>query len=166
MWCSFSTAANSRFGLSLAAGYATSDSTPLRIGLQKSWSVQWRKHCPWKVGGYWELSTLNLHHPRENVNISAASGIIRAQKQGSLSSHPVYPFFDIGIGFAKLSHRDFLERKLGTRGQFEDRIGFGLLFGTQKQFECAYRWIHFSNGYLAQSNHGLNLHILSLGYWF
>lgn len=142
--------AYSMLGGSFATGYGAANIVPLRFGLLKQWDASF---C-----GYWEGSFYHMRGRREELNAYAIAGVFRFIK------NRVY--FDLGIGGSYLSKKKIGGRKLGMHFQFEDRAGIGVLLGDKKQFEMGYRALHFSNGYLAKYNHGINLHLLVLTYWF
>lgn len=164
----YSTIVFAQTGVSVAAGVGTKNVKPLRISLQRSWD-----HCcvtsnQRKVDGYWELSFSNIigtkdfgYYTNKHLQATSASAVLRITQFLSL---PV--FVDVGIGLAYLSRREISTRDLGSNVIFEERLGLGLLLGAKQNLECSYRLVHYSNGYLARINNGLNLHLFILGYWF
>ena len=160
------------WGTSMGSGYGAADLVPLRIGLQKTWCGKWGRGRAWRVGGYWDLSAFHMTGQQgeeissnKQLNGISYSGVFRWKKNDVIFGQ-LKPFIDIGIGITYLSEREVGGRKLGMNSQFEDRAGIGILFGQHDQFELGYRFVHYSNAYIGQDNHGINLHMLILGYWF
>ena len=158
--------------ISVGTGYGVSDIVPIRVGIIQSWDKVWRETCDWPLSGYWELS--GYHMPgkagsepgsHRKLNAIAAAGSLRLQ-----SAHPwnetIWPFIDLVFGLSYLTEKEIGGRQLGSHVLFEDRLGFGARFGSLQQFELGYRAIHFSNAYLANPNHGINLHMIIFSYWF
>lgn len=158
----------SKQAVSIAYGMGTKHSKVYRLNLQHEWcspSITPNNHV---FNGYWELAAAHLHTSQQfaiptnhSLNIVSASGVVRFKSKLLL---PLY--LDLGIGLAYMSNQNYAMRQLGSNILFEDRIGFGILFGKQQQFEFGYRALHYSNAYFAQVNGGLNMQMLVLGYWF
>lgn len=159
-------------GVSVASGHGVSDIVPIRIGIQKSFGYPWahRTRCP--IGGYFEASAYALngkkgrYNPNSNKSAQALAlaAVLRFQNQYEILA--VYPYLDLGLGASWFSKKEIGGRELGIHFEFEDRLGLGFRFGKNQQFDFCYRAVHFSNAYLGQQNHGINLHLLVLGYWF
>ncbi|HSX20436.1 MAG TPA: acyloxyacyl hydrolase [Gammaproteobacteria bacterium] len=167
MLCYVNTAYATRSGVSIGAGQGTKHVRGYRFGMTRSWANDGVTPNKRKLTGYWELGFTQIHNPVEydfptNNNLEATSGsmVLRIPVKCLLQF-----YFDAGIGVAYLTNEEISTRDLGTRWLFEDRLGVGILFGPRYQYELGYRLIHFSNGYLAQVNQGINLHMVMLGYW-
>jgi lipid A 3-O-deacylase len=158
-------------GISIGSGYGAAHIVPVRLGLQKDFGKQWAADSQWPIGGYWEASfytmngqrgpNLNSHKQLEAVALAGAFRFQRAEKIVI-----GWPYLELGLGLSWLSRKEIGGRNLGIHFQFEDRIGVGVRFGDKQQYDVSYRAIHFSNAYIGPSNHGINLHLLVLGYWF
>lgn len=178
-------------GASIAGGYGVADISPIRMGVQSSWQQQWLTDWQWPLSGYWEASLYHMPgtagvEPDSNSKISAiafapvfrfskarASTVNLASSTSSTNSansannaENVQPYLELAIGVAQMNKREIGGRDLGIHFQFEDRFGIGCRFGQSQQFELGYKAIHFSNAYLGPKNHGINLHLFVLGYWF
>lgn len=160
-----------KYGVSLSSGHGSAEITPIRIGIQKYWKQEWLRSCPWSFRGYWEASLyyMNGRHgsmeaSNSNLQALALAGVLRYESNAPILH--LWPFFDVGIGASYLSKSSIGDRRLGIHYQFEDRLGVGVRFGHNKQYELGYRFIHFSNAFMAWYNHGINLHTIVLGYWF
>ena len=165
---SYATVALATGGVSVGYGSGTKDVKGYRIGFQKSWANDGVTPNKRRLTGYWELAFTQMHNPitysfPTNNNTDATSGSIVLRVPFRIG---MQMYLDIGIGVAYLSNQYISTRNLGTKWLFEDRLGAGVLLGPRQQFEVGYRLVHFSNGYLAQKNQGINLHLVILGYWF
>ncbi len=159
-------------GISMASGYGVAHSIPFRIGAQQEFSKHWCTDSSWLIGGYWEGSFYNLSAHNRNlssfshkhVNIGALAAVARLERKQRVQWG--WPYLEIGFGASLITHKEFGGRKLGTHFQFEDRIGVGIRFGENREYDVGYKAIHFSNAYIGSYNHGINLHVLMIGYWF
>lgn len=162
---------HAEIGLSAASGYGVAHSIPLRIGVQKSFGKNWRMDSDWPIGGYGEASLYHLsgekglkaksHH---HLTVSAVAAVVRLERKEKIKWG--WPYLEIGFGLSLLNQKEFGARELGTHFQFEDRLGVGLRFGENREYDLSYKAIHFSNAYIGSYNHGINLHLISFGYWF
>jgi len=159
------------WGASIGSGHGVSNIVPIRLGVQRNFDCKWPLRCDWMLTGYFEASYYYLHGDRDKrvnsndrLSIVAVAPVLRFQREIPVLS--TLPYIDIGIGASWVSKKEIGGRELGIHFQFEDRLGFGFRFGPEKQFDFSYRVIHFSNAFLGQKNHGINLHFLMLGYWF
>jgi lipid A 3-O-deacylase len=164
--------ANAETGLSIASGYGVANIVPLRIAVQKSWQQEWRKDHTWSIKGFWELTVYHLSGkkgalPNSNRKLDAIAfaPVFRLSKQTPLA-YNTYPYVEFAIGIAQLSKREIGGRWQGIKFAFEDRLGVGLRFGNDQQYDLNYRAVHFSNAYMGNYNHGINLHMLTFGIWF
>lgn len=163
-----SNCAHARNGVSIGYGQGTKQVNALRMNLQRAWDNNNVTPNKRRIHGYWELGFTQIHNPiqysfptNNNLEATSFSGVLRIPVRliGQW-------YFDVGIGVAYITNEKISTRDLGSRWLFEDRLGAGILLGQYKQFEIGYRLAHFSNGYLAQTNQSINLHLIMLGYWF
>lgn len=157
-----------RNGVSVGYGRGTKEVQAYRLNAMRSWTNDHLTPNKRRISGYWELGLTQIHNPVEywfptNNNLEATSGsaVLRIPFKCGLEWYA-----DIGIGIAYLTNEEISTRDLGTRWLFEDRLGLGILLGQRRQYEIGYRFVHFSNAYLAPVNQSLNLHLIMLGYWF
>jgi lipid A 3-O-deacylase len=155
-------------GIGGAIGDGTQEIDAWRINLQRTWSDRVLTTNKRQLYGYTELAFTKLKCNREysyptNNHLQAYSLSIALR---FLTRIVVPVFFDIGIGPAYMSQQQIGSRNLGQNWLFEDRAGIGIVLGKKQKLELGYRFIHYSNAYLAQKNNGLNLHLFSFGYWF
>ncbi|MEE8342692.1 MAG: acyloxyacyl hydrolase, partial [Gammaproteobacteria bacterium] len=81
------------------------------------------------------------------------------------------PFLEVGTGVSIFSNRRLANkganpRFFGTRFQFMTHAGAGMRFGDQQQFEIKIRKYHYSNANVDRRNQGMDLYLLTYGYWF
>lgn len=158
---SFSYAA---YGASLGFGGGSQDVDTYRINLQKTWDGVCNTAVGNRFGGFWEVAFTKLSTNRvpthTNDQIFSGSAVVRLKQNIWL---PVY--LDLGFGLAYAEHQEIGSRDLGSNALFEERLGLGVLLGKKQQFEIGYRFVHYSNAYLAAINQGLNLHMIIVGFW-
>jgi lipid A 3-O-deacylase len=166
--CSYSNLAQAKIGSSFAFGSGTKQVQAYRLGMQKDWTTSGFGKKPKKFQGYWELaftkinSALTFSCPsNSHVQVVSAAAVLRIPFK--MYAHW---YVDIGIGAAQFSQQEIATRELGSKLLFEDRAGIGILLGRQQQIEVGYRFLHYSNAYLAQKNQSINLHLVLLGFWF
>lgn len=147
-----------RSAVSISYGSGTQKLKAYRLAYIDGWRFKSKNNR--FFDGYWELALTRFHKQEDMSSINVA-GVVR------LKFKLLLPWYtDIGFGIVRLTKDQFASRDLGSKLLFEERIGLGILLGREKSLEIGYRLMHFSNGYLANSNHGLNLHLAVIGYWF
>lgn len=158
-------------GISLGSGYGTAKIVPIRIGVQKTFDRHWQTESNWPIGGYWEGSVYQLQgrkgsdrQSHKSLTALAIAGAFQFERKTPFSIG--WPYIELGIGLSWLSKKEIGGRELGIHFQFEDKIGIGIRFGEKREYDLSYKAIHFSNAYIGSVNHGINLQILTLGYWF
>lgn len=163
--------ADTRMGTSIASGYGAAQIVPLRLGFQKEFEKEWRSKSTWPITGYWEGSLYTMHgkkgllpNSHKQLNASALAAVIRFNR--ACCTVVGWPYVELGIGLSLLTKKEIGGRNLGMHFQFEDRFGIGVRFGENREYDIGYKAVHFSNAYLGSVNHGINLHLLSIGYWF
>jgi lipid A 3-O-deacylase len=159
------------YGVSVSSGYGAANIVPLRVGFQKNFDKRWCPEAKWPVSGYWEGSLYAMKGERgespdsnRRLNAVALAGVFRFER--AKESMVGWPYIELGVGFSWLSRREIGGRNLGMRFQFEDRFGVGICFGKNGEYDLGYKAVHFSNAYMGSDNHGINLHLITLGYWF
>ena len=156
---------------SIASGYGAAHIVPIRIGLQHQFDKSWSENKAWPIRSYCEGSVYYMKgqkgpqlNSNKRLNAAALAGVLRFER--AMSYKEIWPYIELGVGLSWLSKKEIGNRDLGLHFQFEDRIGIGMRFGENRQFDFGYKIVHFSNAYIGPSNHGINLHLLALSYWF
>ena len=167
-WCLKSQAT---VGVSIGTGYGVASIIPIRLSFQKMLDTRWEPCNTWPIASYIEGSFYSMHgrkgvepNSHRYLKAVALAGFLRFERPEALCN--VYPYIELGIGASWLSQKEIGGRDLGFHYQFEDRLGIGLRFGPCLEYEIGYKAVHFSNAYLGPRNHGINLHMLVLNYWF
>ncbi len=158
-------------GISIASGHGDCSIIPIRVGLQRDFGHKLRPESTFPLGGYWEGSLYYMHgkaakNPGSHKSLfaAAAAGVLRFEKREKTCLG--WPYLDAGIGLSLLSRKEIGGKQLGINFQFEDRVGLGIRFGENRQYDLGYRLVHFSNASIAKHNSGINLHLLVFSYWF
>jgi lipid A 3-O-deacylase len=158
-------------GTSISYGSGVTGLKAFRVSIQKTWDKTWDIKHSWKLQGYWKLSTYHMQRSTQNdeynnkLTILALTPVFRFYKPTQVLQHQNI-YIEFAIGAAQFNKRSISTRELGTNFQFEDRLGFGMQFGKRKQYDIEYRVLHFSNAYIGNKNHGINLQMLYFNYWF
>jgi hypothetical protein len=98
----------------------------------------------------------------DNLWVFAIAPVIRYH---FLPQATVDPFIDISSGPGYLSTIYYENRNLGLHFTFQDMVGIGTTFGTERNFAAEIRIIHYSNAGISDHNRGLTVPlILSLTY--
>lgn len=167
---SYSVAAASEYGVSISSGSGSADITAFRLGVLKYWKKTWLKENTWSFRGYWEASAYHMKGDRgplpgsnNSLQAVALAGVVRYERNSPIGG--LWPYIDLGVGGSYVSKTEIGGRRLGIHFQFEDRAGIGVRFGERKEFEVGYRFVHFSNAFMAWYNHGINIHTLVFNYW-
>lgn len=140
-----------------------------RIGAQWDWNKRWLETGGWHLGGYWDLQLGYWDNSSNNKTNSdlwelAFTPVFRVQQN---QPSAVSPYVELGIGVHLLSETSVsAQRDLSTAFQFGSHAGVGARFGPKNAFDLSYRYQHLSNAGIKEPNHGINFHILRLGYRF
>jgi hypothetical protein len=154
-------ASHAMSGAGVDVGYGVESAIGTRINARWNWDKRWSIGDKWIATGYWEAS---LGYTQSNDSGHPNVWDVGFKPVFRLRSGVSRYFFDAGIGAHYLSNDKFSSRELGSKLLFGDLFGFGKNFGEQDRYELGYRFLHFSNADLAEPNHGINLHLISLGY--
>jgi lipid A 3-O-deacylase len=149
-------------GAGIEAGYGVESTDNLRVGLRWDWDKYWSVSTQWNASGFWEASLGYLRSDGAGKTNNWDVGLMPVFRLRSGISRF---FLEGGVG-AHLLSNDYINnsRELGSKLLFGDLLGFGWSFGDKDRYELGYRFLHFSNAYLAEPNEGANLHLLRLGY--
>ncbi len=98
--------------------------------------------------------------PDLNGNAVVAITPVIRKSLGRVLSMPVELEFGIGVGL--LENRHFGQKDLGSKFQFEDRLGLRMQLSSG--ISVSLRYMHYSNGGITESNPGLDFINVSLIY--
>lgn len=98
--------------------------------------------------------------PDLNGNAVVAITPVIRKSLGRVLSMPVELEFGIGVGL--LENRHFGQKDLGSKFQFEDRLGVRMQLSSGVSMSL--RYMHYSNGGITESNPGLDFINVSLIY--
>jgi Lipid A 3-O-deacylase (PagL) len=163
-------------GGAIASGWATNHIVPLRLSLQQSlcgfWNPDPERLWPFKVytdGEFYYLGSSQHYQYRYgggHLRAFSLGGYLRFSHDPTFLNRYVWPYIDVGLGAAWLSHKKISGRRLGMNFQVLTKLGAGIRFGALQQYDIGYRYTNFSNGFLAHPNDTINLHMIVLAYWF
>ena len=171
-------------GMTVSAGKdfgSDTDLTSYRSSLTRTWESRWFNEGDWYIGGYFDFSANywknNLskrsgvsQKGTSSISALAFSPVVRVTRKTPWFGNFV-PFAEAGVGLALLSDNELRAKgdkpvDLGIKAQFEDRIGFGFMFGERQQFQIMVRAFHYSNASLHRDNDGVNLQEIAFGWTF
>lgn len=148
--------------VSLARGGAYDKINIYKIGYLVPFSHTWFASSAGSFSGNWEL-TLGYWDWKKEHNYTAAISPVFNYIFGP-AFFGVNFFFDAGIGTAYISEEHFERRDLSTHFQFEDQLGFGLLWGMKHQIKLNFRYLHYSNFGMKEPNQGIDISLIALSY--
>lgn len=153
--------ADSGYGLTLGFGQSQDDIDIYRVGLAKKWDVRWLKSRVGYVDGYFELSYNRWDGETGEIDGVALSPVfLYAFNPGE---RHWYPYIEGGIGVAYIDEYKIDDRDLSTNFQFEDRIGAGVRY---RNLDISVRYMHYSNASIEEPNHGIDIWIGTLAWYF
>lgn len=158
-------------GIGFSSGDGIQDITPYRASISWDFGPIWCEDCQWGVVGIWESSAAfwhGSHGPQggnDRLKLVTTGPLLRWHKLQP-TKLGILPYFEMGVGLSWLSQKEIGGRKLSLHFQFEDKIGVGLRFGENNEYDITYRLFHYSNASLKRPNSGVNLQMLHFGIWF
>lgn len=146
-------AAHALDGITVQIGESSESTTTYRIGAQFEFGrTLWQTDAGGvQLDGYWDAGVTRWSRldatsltltPMFRLNFGANNG-------------GVTPFLEAGIGAAYFTDTELDRRDLGSKFQFEDRLGAGLRFETGS--EVGVRYYHYSNAGIKQPNDGIDM---------
>lgn len=138
-------------GATLEVGSITGADTSYRVALQWDFGATlWQSASGTvKLNGFWDAGF--RHWGGKSANSIGLSPVLRLEfaDQGGWQ-----PYLEGGIGVALFNRTDLgNSTDLGSKFQFEDRIGLGVRFADRH--ELGLRWYHYSNAGIKQPNSGI-----------
>ncbi len=146
-------AAHALDGITVQIGESSESTTTYRIGAQFEFGrTLWQSDSGGVLlNGYWDAgvtrwsgldATSVTLTPMFRLNFGASEG-------------GVMPFLEAGIGAAYFTETNLDSQDLGSKFQFEDRLGAGLRFASGS--EVGVRYYHYSNAGIKQPNDGIDM---------
>lgn len=154
---------------SVSLEFATGDNTKMaRVGAQWKWDNQWWKSNGTHIGGYWDATLAQWRGNRfqnipGNTQDITAIGITPVFRFQNDSQKGFYAEAAIGVHLLSELY-DNGGRKLSTRFQFGDHLGFGYVF--QNNLDLGLKIQHFSNGGIKKPNSGVDFAVVRIKYQF
>lgn len=157
-------------GIAGSSGAGAAHITPYRMALL--WDLgpfAWEDRS-WQFRGVWELSTAfwnsvpDRGRTIDKLSLATTGPQFRLQRAQPFQLG-FQPYLEGGIGASWLSETEVGGRRLGMHYQFEDRLGLGMRLGSKQRYDVNIRAMHYSNASLGKYNSGVNLLLLTVGYW-
>ncbi len=140
-------------GLTLEAGRTSESTDAYRLSAQFEFaSDMWRSDGgALALDGYWDAGFTHWSGlDTETVSLTPMFRLQFGPDNGGMT-----PFVEAGIGAAVFTETNLDDRRdLGSKFQFEDRLGAGLRFASGS--ELGLRYYHYSNAGIKQPNQGIN----------
>ena len=152
-------------GARLGYGYHDKDNLHgPRLALIWDWP-KWFNDFAFQLTGHWDVSAAYWRNDGDNGRFKdtftfAAAPILRIQVNDELYDPIVLPYIEGGAGVAMHTSRYIGSRDLGGAFGFENIIGGGIMFGSRRQFDISYHYIHYSNAGIFSPNDGLDLQFI------
>ncbi len=160
--------AYANYAVTLDSGYGLEDTKLWRL----NFSLGNEKRYPTGNGWYWIRNWEgNLSYWYLQKNIRGEKRLLEAgitpnfrlarEQQWSWGWRP---YLEGGLGIHLLSRIHIGTRNLGSAFQFGTHAGLGVRFGSNEQYDLAWRIEHLSNAGLREPNPGINFTMVRVGY--
>ena len=146
-------------GVSVGVGQGRSGVDIYRLGVQKDFSADWLANRTGWLSGYCEASA-NYWKKNSDEVYGAAFSPVFVYFFGN-HKMAINPYIEAGIGAACISGTRLGSRRLSTAFQFEDRLGMGV---RMRRGDFCVRYMHYSNGSIAEPNDGIDSIIATVSY--
>lgn len=147
-----------RHRISLESGYGY-ETAMWRVGTQHEFRRRRFGSGPWAGGVFVEVTAGGWYgrsHVGENRDIIDL-GVTPVWQLSRPSGSRIEPYVEAAVGFHHISETRINRRVgFGTAFQFGDHAGFGLRFGSKREYDLTFRFQHLSNGGVRRPNHGIN----------
>jgi lipid A 3-O-deacylase len=167
--------AKAHLGVAVSSGQGVRDITPLRLAFLWDIGSIWYKEALGSFdmllessAGFWNGSSRSEYHANRTrcLQVLTIGPVLRWQRWKPFDLVEIFPYAELGVGLSWLSKTEIQGRILSLHFQFEDKIGIGVRFGKQYQYDLAVRAYHYSNASIQRPNSGVNLVMASFGVWF
>lgn len=155
--------------IALEGGMNTDGAYRGGFGVQWDWGVEWLPVGDWYLGGYWEASFSYWDAEKgrtgtESLGEFGFTPVLRIQNHTPIFG--LMPYLEGGVGLHVMTDTQLGDKDFSIPITFGNHVGVGARFGQDGQFELGYRFQHFSNAGLGDSNPGNNFHIARFVYHF
>jgi len=144
--------------IAFAMGPANSDLFVARVALRETWSSQWFESSVGALGAFNSFSANHWWDSADSISAVAYSPVFIYRFKNAY-----LPYVLAGIGISYFSDSHIKDRDLGSRFQFEDRLGIGWQWDAN---ELTLMYMHYSNAGIEPPNEGLDMILLSFAYTY
>ena len=140
-------------GITVQIGESSENTTTYRIGAQWEFGrTLWQSAGGgMQLDGYWDAGVTRW----SSLGATSLTLTPMFRLNFATSVAGVTPFLEGGIGAAYFTETDLDDQDLGSKFQFEDRLGAGLRFASGS--EVGVRYYHYSNAGIKQPNDGIDM---------
>lgn len=140
-------------GVTVQIGESSENTTTYRLGAQFEFGrTLWQSDGGGaRLDGYWDAGVTRW----SSLDATSLSITPMFRLSFGTSDAGVTPFLEGGIGASYFTETDLDDRDLGSKFQFEDRLGAGLAFAGGS--EVGVRYYHYSNASIKQPNDGIDM---------
>jgi len=150
--CVFSMSLYALDGIRIAGGSGDHSSDGYEIAVLDDFDKTW---FDGRIRGQWQLSLSDWDFddgPNDDLQVFSVGPVfIYDFKQ---RSNGLQPYIDYGLGLAYVSETKIDGDDLGIHFQFDNRIGFGVRFGSDQRHDLSVSYRHISNAGLDSDNDG------------
>ncbi len=146
-----------------ALGHSANNTTTYRVSMQQPWDLSWFESNSGRLTGYW-TTAYTYWDSKSAVNTHSFSASPVLTYEFAAGDASCVPFVEAGIGFMWFSRNKVENRNLGSKSNFENRIGLGVrLYGRHVMGVQA---LHYSNAGLSSHNEGIESYNIYYRYLF
>lgn len=140
-------------GITVQIGESSESTTTYRLGAQFEFGrTLWQSDAGGvKLDGYWDAAVTRW----SGLDATSLSLAPMFRLSFSASDEGVSPFLEGGVGASYFTETELNDQDLGSKFQFEDRLGAGLSFNNGS--EVGVRYYHYSNAGIKQPNDGIDM---------
>ena len=140
-------------GITVQIGESSESTTTYRVGAQLEFGrTLWQSAGGGvQLDGYWDAGVTRW----SSLDATSLTLTPMFRLNFGASVAGVTPFLEAGIGAAYFTETDLGDQDLGSKFQFEDRLGAGVRFASGS--EVGVRYYHYSNAGIKQPNDGIDM---------
>lgn len=156
---------NNALGIMLGKGtlYSRLDErTYVGFSLRQAWEPQWSARLPRDTQLSLAYSLGHFHGCGHGVCDYLTDVGVGPTLRYIPAPKPVASWYlDFGIGVHFISQTHINNEAFSTALQFNELLGFGVIFGTNQRYDLGLSYVHESNGDLKTPNDGMNFILLN-----